>query len=64
MNIFDMFVRSLRQQEQRIALIDGVGKRRREVSYQALDRAIDAACARFSNAGLEAGDRVLLAVPP
>jgi acyl-CoA synthetase (AMP-forming)/AMP-acid ligase II len=62
--MFDMFARSLHRNEERVALVAGVGRGRREVTYRELDRHIDAACTQFGDAGLRAGDRVLLAVPP
>ena len=64
MNMFETFARSLRRNEDRVALVAGVGRGRREVSYLQLDRQIDAVCARVAAAGLKAGDRMLLAVPP
>ena len=64
MNMFEMFSRSLRLHTDKPAVISGTGAARREVSYRELDRQIDTVCAQLAAAGLDAGDRVLLAVPP
>ena len=64
MNMFEAFAGALRRREDHLALVAGAGAARRVVSYRELDRRIDAACAQFAAAGLQAGDRMLLAVPP
>jgi acyl-CoA synthetase (AMP-forming)/AMP-acid ligase II len=63
MNVCELFNRSLACHAARVALVEGVGKQRRAVSYAALDRMVNSAAAELRNSGLLAGDRVLLAVP-
>jgi acyl-CoA synthetase (AMP-forming)/AMP-acid ligase II len=63
MNIYDLFEDALYQAATRPALIAGIGKKRRNVTFEELDRNVDGVVAALNEQGLRAGDRVLLAVP-
>jgi acyl-CoA synthetase (AMP-forming)/AMP-acid ligase II len=63
MNIYDLFEDALDQAATRPALIAGIGKKRRSVTFEELDRNVDDVVAALYEQGLRAGDRVLLAVP-
>lgn len=63
MNVYALFADALRSNPGHPALTAGVGRRRRTVTFAALDRRVNAAIANFERHGLCPGDRVLLAVP-
>ncbi|MCH8072646.1 MAG: AMP-binding protein, partial [Proteobacteria bacterium] len=63
MNIYDLFEDALHRAAARPALIAGIGKKRRTVTFEELDRYVDGVVATLNQRGLRAGDKVLLAVP-
>ncbi len=63
MNIHNLFEDALHRAAARPALIAGIGKKRRTVTFEELDRYVDGVVATLNERGLRAGDRVLLAVP-
>lgn len=63
MNIYNLFEDALQRAATRPALIAGIGKNRRTVTFGELDRHVDNVAATLNARGLCAGDRVLLAVP-
>jgi acyl-CoA synthetase (AMP-forming)/AMP-acid ligase II len=64
MNICEQFDAVLTVAAEQPALISGLGKRRRFVSFAALNERVDAVVSRFDENGLRPGDKVLIAVPP
>jgi len=63
MNAFELFRAKLECRGSHAALIAGVGDRRVQLSFAELGDRVDAVAAQLSAAGLQSGDRVLLAVP-
>ena len=63
MNVCKLFDQSLARHADRTALIERIGKRRREVTFATLNAMVNSAAIDFQAAGLRAGDRVLLALP-
>ena len=63
MNVYDLFEDALQRAATRPALIAGVGKERRTITFEQLGRNIDGVVTTLNEQGLRAGDRVLLAVP-
>lgn len=63
MNIFEQFGDVLAVTSEKPALISGLGKRRRVISYGTLDERIESVVSRFRKTGLRSGDKVLVAVP-
>ncbi len=63
MNIFAQFTDVLEAAAKQPALISGLGKRRRVVSFATLDQRVDAVVSAFDKHGLRPGDKVLIAVP-
>ena len=63
MNIHNLFEDALHRAAARPALIAGIGKKRRTVTFEQLDQYVDGVVATLNKRGLRAGDRVLLAVP-
>ncbi|GMR17121.1 MAG: fatty acid CoA ligase family protein [Gammaproteobacteria bacterium] len=63
MNVAQGFAGICRDSGDRAALISGLGRRRRRLSFAALERQVDAARQVLVRRGLQPGDRVLLAVP-
>ena len=63
MNIFELFDDVLSVTAKQPALVSGLGKRRRVVSFAALNERVDAVVSSFEKNGLRPGDKVLIAVP-
>lgn len=63
MNIYDLFEDALQRAAERPALVEGIGKTRRVVSFAELERQVDRVVTTLNKRGLRAGDKVLLAVP-
>jgi len=63
MNIHHLFEDALHRAAARPALIAGIGKKRRTVTFEDLDQYVDVVVTTLNERGLRAGDRVLLAVP-
>jgi acyl-CoA synthetase (AMP-forming)/AMP-acid ligase II len=63
MNIFEQFGEALTIAAEKPALISGLGKRRRVVSFASLDERVDAVVSSFVKNDLHPGDKVLVAVP-
>ncbi len=63
MNIYDLFEDALQRAAEQPALIAGMAKKRRVVSFAGLARQVDGVVATLNQRGLRAGDKVLLAVP-
>jgi acyl-CoA synthetase (AMP-forming)/AMP-acid ligase II len=63
MNIFELFDDVLSVTAKQSALVSGLGKRRRVVSFAALNERVDAVVSSFEKNGLRPGDKVLIAVP-
>jgi len=63
MNIYELYENSLHRSAALPALISGVGNNRRAVTFEQLQRQVDAVAATLLQGGLRAGDKVLLAVP-
>jgi acyl-CoA synthetase (AMP-forming)/AMP-acid ligase II len=63
MNVYTLFENSLQKCAAKVALVNGVGKARRAVSFSELNRQIEVIASQLVKSGLCAGDRVLLAVP-
>jgi olefin beta-lactone synthetase len=62
-NVIELFGNSLQTAADKPALISGLGKARRVVSFAGLASRIDRLAQECSVSGLQPGDRVLLAVP-
>lgn len=63
MNIYDSFEHAVRHAAARPALIAGIGKKRRTVTFSDLGRQVNGVVASLHEEGLHSGDKVLLAVP-
>ena len=63
MNIYELFEDSLHRAAPLPALISGIGRNRRTVTFEELDKKVDGVVAGLRQQGLKAGDKVLLAVP-
>lgn len=63
MNVFELFEKSLQRCAGDVALISGIGKKRRVMSFNELDQQIDSIASQLTENGLRPGDRILLAVP-
>ena len=63
MNIYDLFEDALQRAAERPALIEGIGKTRRIVSFAELEKQVNGVVTTLNKRGLRAGDKVLLAVP-
>lgn len=63
MNAFTLFEHALRRCAGKNALISGVGRQRREITFGDLERQIETVANQLTENGLCPGDRVLLAVP-
>ncbi len=63
MNAYTQFESSLKLCANKVALVSGIGRGRRAVSFHELNEQIDAVASQLVANGLTAGDRVLLAVP-
>ena len=63
MNAFGKFQESMRGAENHAALICGTGNARVALSFRDLDRDVNSVAVQLLESGLNAGDRVLLAVP-
>jgi acyl-CoA synthetase (AMP-forming)/AMP-acid ligase II len=63
MNVFHYFERELCAGADRAAIVSGLGKSRRSVSYRELSERVDRAVHAFRRGGLQPGNRLLLAVP-
>jgi len=63
MNAYELFSQSLRSSKDKVALVSGMNKDRAEITFEQLDSHVNRIAKQFLKSGLEAGDRVLLAVP-
>jgi len=63
MNIFEQFGEALTIAVEKPALVSGLGKRRRVVSFATLDERVDTVVSNFTKNGLRPGDKILVAVP-
>ncbi len=63
MNVADILGQSLRVSADKIALISGIGKSRRELTFAELADDVDELVMEFRFRGLRPGDKILLAVP-
>lgn len=63
MNVYALLQDALGRSPDRAALVAGLGRRRRSLSFRELDRRVDAMVAAFRRRGLTPDDRVLLAAP-
>lgn len=63
MNVIDCLDSAVVAAPDRPALIEGLGSRRRSMTFRELQRSVDGAVARLRASGLAPGSRVLLAVP-
>ena len=63
MNVLHHFADVCRNSGAQIALVSGLGKWRRQLSFAELDRQVDAAVQVLVSQDLQPGDKVLLAIP-
>lgn len=63
MNVVELFGNSLQTAAEKPALVSGIGRARRVVSFAGLAAQVDELVRKFRDRGLQPGDRVLLAVP-
>ena len=63
MNVVAFLEVACRGSGDRVALVSGLGQRRRELRFSQLDGRVGALVETLRNVGLQPGDRVLLAVP-
>ncbi len=63
MNVAEILNQSLRTSADKTALISGVGKSRRDLTFAQLVAEVDVHIQEFRSRGLKPGDKVLLAVP-
>jgi acyl-CoA synthetase (AMP-forming)/AMP-acid ligase II len=63
MNAFSLFEDALQKCADRKALVGGIGRRRRDISFHDVNRQVNQVALQLVANGLHRGDRVLLAVP-
>ncbi len=63
MNVINLLHRSSKTSANKAALISGIGKSRRKLSFTELANEIDIVARELLSRGLKPGDKVLLAVP-